>query len=74
SGLKYVGVPTYPLGFVMGAIAVIGAGYGLVRLRARRSAEGLAADAPAPALAGADPGEPPETAAAPGPLDDVPVR
>ena len=27
SGLKYVGVPTYPLGFVMGGILVAGAAY-----------------------------------------------
>jgi hypothetical protein len=72
SGLKYVGVPTYPLGFVMGAIAVIGAAYGLVRLRGRRNAEAVTGEAPA--LAGAAPGEPPEETAAPGPLDDVPVR
>ena len=58
SGLKYVGVPTYPLGFVMGGILVIGAGYGLVRLRARRRE-------PAPVLT---------AEAAPEPLDDVPVR
>jgi uncharacterized protein len=65
SGLKYVGVPAYPLGWVMGAILVIGAGYGLIRLRAKRSAEGAAGEAP---------GEPPQETAAPGPLDDVPVR
>jgi uncharacterized membrane protein YfcA len=58
SGLKYVGVPTYPLGFVMGGILVVAAAYGLFRLRARRAGE------PAPVLA-----EP-----APEPLDDIPVR
>jgi uncharacterized membrane protein YfcA len=72
SGLKYVGVPTYPLGFVMGSVLVIGATYGLVQLRARRNAE--AATGNAPPRAGAAPGEPPEERAAPGPLDDVPVR
>jgi hypothetical protein len=72
SGLKYVGVPTYPLGFVMGAILVIGAAYGLYRLRARRHGESATGEALA--LAGAAPGEPPEETAAPGPLDDVPVR
>jgi uncharacterized protein len=58
SGLKYVGVPTYPLGFTMGAILVAGAAYGLFRLRAQRREA-------APARA---------AEAAPGPLDDVPVR
>ena len=48
SGLKYVGVPTYPLGFVMGGILLAGAAYWLaVRAApaASRSRE------PAPALA-----------------------
>jgi uncharacterized protein len=58
SGLKYVGVPTYPLGFVMGAILVAAAAYGLFRWQAQRRE-------PAPALT---------AEAAPGPLDDVPVR
>src|SRR6266567_1244618 len=49
SGLKYVGVPTYPLGFVMGGILVAGAAYGLVRLRARRRP--VKRREPAPALA-----------------------
>ena len=31
SGLKYVGVPTYPLGWIMGGILVAGAGYWLAR-------------------------------------------
>ena len=58
SGLKYVGVPTYPLGFVMGGILVLGAAYGLCQRQSRRRE-------PAPALA---------AEAAPGPLDDVRVR
>jgi len=33
SGLKYVGLGTYPLGWVMGAILLAGAGYWLVRTR-----------------------------------------
>jgi uncharacterized protein len=33
SGLKYVGVPTYPLGWTMGAILVAAGGYWLVRPR-----------------------------------------
>ena len=39
SGLKYVGVPTYPLGFVMGGILVAGAAYlaGRPAARAARS-------------------------------------
>src|SRR5207247_2513152 len=46
SGLKYVGVPTYPLGFVMGGILVAGAVYVLtVRRPWQRRGE------PAPALA-----------------------
>src|SRR6185437_10338445 len=36
SGLKYVGGPTYPLGFVMGGILALGAGYGLYQVQARR--------------------------------------
>jgi uncharacterized membrane protein YfcA len=53
SGLKYVGVPTYPLGLVMGAILVAGLAYVLVRARARRHAaaagEAVAAATPGPA-------------------------
>jgi Sulfite exporter TauE/SafE len=30
SGLKYVGVPTYPLGWIMGAVLLAGLGYWLV--------------------------------------------
>jgi uncharacterized protein len=33
SGLKYVGLGTYPLGWVMGSILVVGAAYWLVRTR-----------------------------------------
>jgi len=44
SGLKYVGVPTYPLGFTMGAVLLAGAAYGLAARRARDRA-------PEPALA-----------------------
>ena len=40
SGLKYVGVPTYPLGFVMGGILLAGAAYWLAVLRPRRLAAG----------------------------------
>src|SRR5579871_2118394 len=58
SGLKYVGVPTYPLGFTMGAVVVAGAAYAVWL---RRTA---AARKPAPALA----------EAAPGPLDELPAR
>jgi hypothetical protein len=67
SGLKYVGVPTYPLGFVMGSILVLGAGYGLYRMQARRRepTPALVAEAAPPAA------QPPKAAA---PLDDVPVR
>jgi uncharacterized protein len=67
SGLKYVGVPTYPLGFVMGGILVLGAAYVVYLRRAKSRAEKLApaAGEPHPALA---------AEAAPGPLDDVPVR
>ena len=36
SGLKYIGVPTYPLGWTMGGILVAAAGYWLVRKRLGR--------------------------------------
>ena len=58
SGLKYVGVPTYPLGWTMGAILVLGAAYWVIR-RQRQARE------PTPALVPAQ---------ATHPLDDVPVR
>ena len=48
SGLKYVGLPTYPLAWTMGSVLVGGAGYWLVRTRPwRRTAE---EGEPAPAL------------------------
>jgi hypothetical protein len=72
SGLKYVGVPTYPLGFVMGGILVAGAGYWLYQVQARRSAEQEREPAPARAAEAAPPAAQPPKAAAP--LDDVPVR
>jgi hypothetical protein len=72
SGQKYVGVPTYPLGFVMGGILVAGAAYWLAYVRPRRAADAAAAAALAPALApAAAPGVPERTQS---PLDDVPVR
>jgi uncharacterized membrane protein YfcA len=60
SGLKYVGVPTYPLGWTMGAILVLGAAYWVIRRR-RQAREPAAAPVPAPAQATH-------------PLDDVAVR
>jgi uncharacterized membrane protein YfcA len=39
SGLKYVGVGTYPLGWTMGAVLVAGAGYWLARTRPWRRGE-----------------------------------
>jgi len=60
SGLKYVGVPTYPLGWTMGTILVAGLAYRLVWTRPwRKDPE------PAPAPAGPAPAAP---------LDDVRVR
>jgi uncharacterized protein len=59
SGLKYVGVGTYPLGWAMGAVLVAAGGYWLVRTQPWRRAE-----EPAPA---------PEPAPALEPLDDAPV-
>jgi uncharacterized protein len=37
SGLKYVGVATYPLGWTMGGILVAGGAYGLIRARTRQT-------------------------------------
>src|SRR6201994_3204124 len=67
SGLKYVGVPTYPLGFVMGGILVAGAGYwvGLRQPWQQRREE----PEPVPARADPDP-----VLAEPDPLGDVRVR
>jgi uncharacterized membrane protein YfcA len=58
SGLKYVGVPTYPLGWTMGGILLAGAAYGLATKRPwQKDREPVPARTePAPAL------------------DDVPVR
>jgi hypothetical protein len=67
SGLKYVGVPTYPLGFVMGGILVAGAGY-LLAVR-RPWQRGLGEREPVPV-----PADPAPVLAEPDPLDDVRVR
>ena len=72
SGLKYVGVPTYPLGFVMGGILVAGAGYGLYQMQARRRPAPGREPAPALAAEAAPPAAQPPKAAAP--FDDVRVR
>jgi len=90
SGLKYVGVPTYPLGFVMGGILVAGLAYWLaVRRPWQRGQAGPGEPGepgqPAPALANGVDGVPeradpvPERAdpvpeRAETPLDDVPAR
>src|SRR5579859_2968359 len=58
SGLKYVGVPTYPLGFTMGAVVVAGAAYAVWLRRTATARE------PAPGRA----------EAVPGPLDELPAR
>jgi hypothetical protein len=67
SGLKYVGVPTYPLGFVMGGILVAGAGYWLAVRQPWQQRRGE--PEPVPALADPDP-----VLAEPDPLGDVRVR
>jgi len=61
SGLKYVGVPTYPLGWAMGAILLAGLAYWGIRTQ-RKNRE------PSPVLERA------KADAAADPLDDVPVR
>jgi uncharacterized membrane protein YfcA len=68
SGLKYVGVSTYPLAWTMGAVLLVAAGYWLLTRQPWR------ARGPVPALAGpaAEPADSADSAA--GPLDDVPVR
>ena len=68
SGLKYVGVSTYPLGWTMGAVLLVAAGYWLLTRQPWRARE------PVPALAGpaAEPADSADSAT--GPLDDVPVR
>ncbi len=65
SGLKYVGVSTYPLAWTMGAVLLVAAGYWLLTRQPWRARE------PVPALAGPA-AEPADSAT--GPLDDVPVR
>jgi len=68
SGLKYVGVPTYPLGWTMGGILVAGAAYWLARTRPwQKDRE--------PAMTPA--GSPPVSVHPANPLDpveDLPVR
>ena len=64
SGLKYVGVPTYQLGWTMGTILVAGLAYWLAWTRPWRAGS-EPAPAPVPAVAGQAPAEP---------LDDVRVR
>ena len=49
SGLKYVGVATYPLGWTMGGILVAGGAYGLIRARTRQTRRPSRQD-PIPAL------------------------
>jgi uncharacterized membrane protein YfcA len=73
SGLKYVGVPTYPLGFVMGGILLAGGAYWLAVLRPRRlRGRGESAPALAPAAVPEAAQRAPERAGTP--LDDVPAR
>ena len=77
SGLKYVGVPTYPLGFVMGSILLAGAVYWLAYARPRRAgAPAFAPTAPAPTASA--PTAPALTEGVPEraqtPLDEAPVR
>jgi uncharacterized protein len=54
SGLKYVGVGTYALGWTMGAVLLAGLGYWLVRTRIRPNGPGVPAPGHRPAEAGAD--------------------
>jgi uncharacterized protein len=48
SGLKYIGVGTYPLGWAMGAVLVAAGGYWLVRTQPWRRREPAPAPAPVP--------------------------
>jgi hypothetical protein len=68
SGLKYVGVPTYPLGWTMGGILVAGAAYWLARTRPWEKDRELAATP-----AGAPPGLV-DRAGPVNPVEDLPVR
>jgi len=54
SGLKYIGVPTYPLGWTMGAVLLAAAGYWLVRTRLVRTRLGRN-EPPAPVTPEASP-------------------
>ena len=69
SGLKYVGVSTYPLGWTMGAVLLVAAGYWLVTSHPWRRAR-----EPVPALAGPAAELADSAGSATGPRDDVPVR
>jgi hypothetical protein len=63
SGLKYVGVPTYPLGWIMGTVLLAGAGYWLATKRPWRKDRELAAtpaSAPPGQVAPAGPVDPAE--------------
>jgi hypothetical protein len=72
SGLKYVGVPTYPLGFVMGGILVAGAGYWLA---VRQPWQGRRGEPePVPVLVDPVLADPAPVPAEPDPLNDVRVR
>jgi uncharacterized membrane protein YfcA len=51
SGLKYIGVPTYPLGWTMAAIGLAGLAYWGIRTQARRRQPEPAPAEPAPAPA-----------------------
>jgi len=51
SGLKYVGVPTYPLGWTMAAVGLAGLAYWGIRTQARRRQPEPAPPEPGPALA-----------------------
>ena len=68
-----MGVPTYPLGFIMGSILLAGAAYWLAALRPRRlRGRGEPAPALAPAAVPAAAAGAPERAGMP--LDEAPVR
>ncbi len=77
SGLKYVGVPTYPLGLTMGGILLAGAAYWTAVRRpwqpGRPPAAAVTEPAPALAQPTAQP-TPGRAGATADPLDDVPAR